>query len=119
MSDQSYGALSSVLSAVLLLVGLGIYFFACFCCKRICEKAGHEPGILIWIPIVQFIPLLEVAELPLWFIVLMIIPCVGIIAAVYMWWKICEARGKPGPLALLMLVPVANLGLILYLAFAD
>ena len=91
----------------------------CYCCKRICEKAGHEPGILIWIPIANMIPLLEVAGLPLWYIVLLLVPCVNVIVSIYLWWKICEARGKPGALSLLLLVPVANIVLPLYLAFAD
>jgi hypothetical protein len=46
---------------VFLVIGLGLYLFFCYCCKRVCEKAGHNPGVLIWIPIVQLIPLLRVA----------------------------------------------------------
>lgn len=98
---------------------LVIYVFFCFCMKRICEKAGHEPGILIWIPIANLVPQLTAAKLPIWLIILFFIPLVNIAALVLLFWKLCEARGKAGPLGLLMLVPFANLGLILYLAFAD
>jgi hypothetical protein len=35
------------------------------------------------------------------------------------FWKICTKAGFPGPLSLLMLVPVANIVLPFYIAFAD
>ncbi len=102
-----------------LSVCLVVWVFVCFCLKRICEKAGHEPGVLIWIPILNLVPQLNAAKLPVWMIVLLIIPIIQIPALVYLFWKLCEARGKPGPLGLLMLIPPANLGLICWLAFAD
>ncbi len=44
---------------------------------------------------------------------------VGILLTVLPFWKICAKAGFPGPLALLMLVPIANIILPFYLAFAD
>ena len=38
---------------------------------------------------------------------------------VIVFWKICSKAGYPGPLGLLMLLPVANILLPIYLAFAD
>lgn len=35
------------------------------------------------------------------------------------FWKICEKAGFPGVLGLLMLVPIANIALPLYIAFAE
>jgi hypothetical protein len=118
---QKAGALFGSLFALLVVLffSLGIYAFFCFCMKRICEKCGHEPGILIWIPIAQLIPQLTAAKLPLWMIAVLLIPFVNVVGFVILFWKLCEARGKAGALGLLMLVPLANLGLILYLAFAD
>ena len=108
---------------VALLMGLtfalAVYGFFCFCFKRICEKSGHEPGVLIWIPILNHIPLLTAAKLPVWMIVLVFIPFVNLGVLIYLWIKLCEARGKPGALGILILVPLVNLGLICWLAFAD
>lgn len=127
---QSSGKANSVQTAAAAGVGIAVllaalffsfvvYVFFCFCMKRICEKCGHEPGILIWIPIANLIPQLTAAKQPIWMIVLFLIPLVNIFAFVFLFWKLCEARGKPGALSLLMLVPLANIGLICYLAFAD
>ncbi|NOS72662.1 MAG: hypothetical protein HOP33_22410 [Verrucomicrobia bacterium] len=103
--------------AIFFLVGLACYLFFCFCGKKICEKCGVQPGILIWIPIVQLVPLLEAAKLPVWVIVLFFIPLVNFITAIYMWSKICTARGKSGLLVVgVILLPIV---FIPYLAFSE
>jgi uncharacterized membrane protein YhaH (DUF805 family) len=106
-------------SAVGLIVMVGLYVFYCYCLKLICEKAGHHPGALIWIPIAQFIPLLTVAKLPLWFIILLLIPPISVIVGVVMFVKICQARGKSGWLVILMFIPPISLVFIPYLAFSE
>ena len=110
---------SIVVVLLLLAIALVCYLFFCYCAKRICQKAGHEPGVLIWIPIANLVPLLTTAGLPVWMIILFFVPIVNFIVGILMWWKLCEARGKPGALSLLLLVPVAGLFVPLYLAFAD
>ena len=122
MSNED-GALFAGLGIVAVLVALvfalAIYIFFCFCCKRFGEKCGKDPGVLIWIPIVNLIPLLEIAGMPVWMIILFFIPLVGLVVGIMMWAKICVARGKSGWLVLLMLVPIANLIFIPYLAFSE
>lgn len=115
-SSESVGLLGGL---VTLLVALGLYLFFCYCCKLICEKCGHQPGILIWIPIVNLIPLLTVAKLPVWTIILFLIPVVNIVLAAIMWFKICEARGKPGWMVILMFIPLVNIIFLPYLAFSE
>ncbi|HAV61743.1 MAG TPA: hypothetical protein DCY13_05180 [Verrucomicrobiales bacterium] len=115
-TSDAVGLLGGVVG---LLVTVVIYLFFCYCCKLICEKAGHQPGILIWIPIVNLIPLLTVAKLPVWMIILLLIPFVNIVVGAIMWFKICEARGKPGWLFLLLFIPIVNIAFLPYLAFSE
>ena len=102
-----------------LLIGLVVYVFFCFCYKRICEKCGATPGVLIWIPIVQLVPLLQAAKMPVWMIILFLIPLVNIVVFLIMWVKICQARGKSGWLVILLFIPIVNLIFIPYLAFSE
>jgi len=102
-----------------LVIGLLFYLFFCFCCKRICEKCGHNPGILIWIPIAQYVPLLQVAKMELWMIILLLIPIVNIVIFVMLWAKICQARGKSPWLVVLLFIPFVNLIFLPYLAFSE
>ncbi len=102
-----------------LVFGLAFYVFFCFCALRICKKAGKDPGVLIWIPIVQLIPMFQAAKLNPLLILALLIPVVNIVVGVWLWWKLSEALGKPGWLGVLMLIPLVNIGVILYLAFGD
>lgn len=43
----------------------------------------------------------------------------GTALTVISFWKICSKAGFPGPLSLLMIVPIANIILPLYIAFSD
>ena len=123
MQDNGTQALATaggiITILVLLAFCLGLYLFYSFCCKRICEKVGQTPGIIIWIPIAQLVPLLQVAGMQVWMIVLMFIPLVNIVVGIMMWAKICAARGKSPWLVILVFIPIVNLAFIPYLAFSE
>ena len=40
---------------------LVLYLLFCFCGKLICEKTGNKAGFLMWVLILQWIPLLIAA----------------------------------------------------------
>lgn len=48
---------------------------------------------------------------------LIIIP--GILLTIIPFWKICSKAGFPGALSLLMIVPIANIILLFYIAFSE
>jgi hypothetical protein len=59
---------------------------------------------------------------PAEFIIILFLLFAGVIGAmvsVIPFWKICQKAGFPPPLSLLMLVPVANIVLPFYIAFAQ
>src|SRR6266545_1118044 len=104
-NHDSTVALGVGLAVFLLIaaVALAIYLFICYCCKVICQKTGRDPGVLIWIPIAQWIPLLQVAGLPVWMIILFFVPIANVLVHIIMWVKIFQARGKSGLLVLLLI----------------
>lgn len=117
--DSSTVVASPIAIGLGVIVAIGLYVFICHCLKLICRKAGHEPGALIWIPIVNLIPLLTVAKLPVWLIIAFLIPVVNVIVSIVMWVKICQALGKSGWLVIMMFIPLVNLAFIPYLAFSE
>ena len=120
MEQHSSSGIGGLIGGLIgFVLAVGIYVFVCYCLKLICEKAGHQPGVLIWIPIANLIPLLTVAKLPIWFIILLLIPLVNLVVIIVMWVKICQARGKPGWMVILLLIPLVNLIFIPYLAFSE
>lgn len=48
-----------------------------------------------------------------------IVGLVVLVIAAWIWWRILAKTGYGGPLGLLMLVPIANLVLLLVLAFGE
>jgi len=115
-------AATPVLIAVFALtavVVLGLHLFYSYLAKRICEKAGTEPGCLVWVPILQVFPMFAAAGMSyLWFLGFFV-PFLGAVVPVLLFVKLCEATGKPGWLGVFVLLPGANLILPIYLAFAD
>lgn len=121
-SDVQKAAALGFSIAVLIAIFTAIlvaHLFYCFCLKRICEKVGHQPGALVWFPILNLIPRMQAAKLPLWLLALYLLVFPIPFIAVYNWMKLCEARGKPAPLGLIVIVPLGLPGLMIWLAFAD
>jgi hypothetical protein len=106
-----------------LYMALGVfaaaYLFICYCWMLICQKAGVKPGVLVWIPVLQWIPMFKAASMsPAWLIGLFL-PVVNIVAWIMWCFKIARARGKSAFTGILLLLPVTNFFAILYLAFSD
>lgn len=136
-SELSPFGLASLL--VILILAVGLYLYCCFLFWLICVKVGAEPGISVWLPVVQVLPLLRAAEMsvlgPLTLLLLFVgsflaYPHLGVhswtlgllsgVGAVvcFLTWsvKICRRRKKSSALAGLLLVPGINFFVLLYLA---
>ena len=110
------------LQTFLIVVGavsLLFHLFYSFCFHLICTKVGQKPGILVWLPLLQVIPLHRAAGISPWLILLYFIPPIGLFVFVYWCVKVCRARGKSAWLVILVFIPLLNLLFIPYLAFSS
>ncbi len=114
---QSTSSGSPVVFLVMLVFGLAVYLFYCYCLKRIVEKCGEQPGAIIWIPLLQMIPLFRVAKMNPWLILVMLVPVANLVVAIMVWVNVLKALGR-GPV---MVLVVLFLGFIYipYLAFSS
>jgi len=105
-----------ILAAVMLLL---MYLFFSYCCMLICEKTGKKPGILVWLPLVQLLPLLRAASMSPWWLITLFIPVLNFVS--YGLWssKIVQARWKTFPLMLMLLIPTTSWFAFLVLAFSE
>jgi hypothetical protein len=117
------GALSPALGAgifgILMLVIVALYVYMALCTHLIAKKTNTEDDWWAWIPILNFLLLCKIARKPLWWVLLMFVPLVNIVIVILIWVGVCEARGKSGALVIGLFLPVVNLAVIGYLAFAD
>ncbi len=98
---------------------LALYLFFCHCCQLIRRKTGKDPSPLVWIPLVQMIPLLDAAGMSGWWFLGMFVPGLNLIGCVLWCFNIARARGKNAGIALLLLLPILHLFAFFYLAFSD
>jgi hypothetical protein len=107
--------------AVWTLLGIGVllYLFFCYCSMMICRKAHTSPGFLVWVPVLQFIPLLRAAGMSGVWLVAFLVPVVNLIAQIIWYVKIVQARGKGPLLVLWLLLPLTAPFAYLYLAFSE
>lgn len=105
-----------------LLIGLGIIFllhiFFSYCSMLICKKSGTEPGILVWLPILQMIPLIRAAGMSGWWFLGCFVPVLNIIVQVLWAINIAKARGKGSFTTFMLILPLTNVLAFLYLAFS-
>lgn len=102
-----------------VLLGLmAIYLFFCYCCMLICKRTGNQPGVLIWIPILQMFPLLKAAGMPAWWFLMLLLPVLNVVASLVWCLKIAQACGKSSVVGVLLFLPVTGIFAFFYLAFS-
>ena len=85
----------------------------------ICRKTHNSPGPLVWVPILQLIPLLRAANMPrVWFFAFFV-PVINIIALIVFSVKIVKSRGKGLWVSILLMLPPTSGLAMLYLAFSS
>ncbi len=111
--------LSGTIILALLGVAFALHLFFSYCASLICKKAGGDPGVMIWLPLLQLLPLLRTAGMSGWWFIGYMIPVVNIVTHILWCINIVEAREKNGLMAVLLILPVTSLFAFLYLAFSD
>lgn len=107
------GILLAVLGGLLVL-----YLFYCYCASLICQKTGKPAGALIWVPVLQLIPLFRAADMsPAWLLA-MLVPGLNVVAQIIWCFKIARARGQGALIAILLILPTHPLA-FMYLAFSN
>ncbi len=98
---------------------LALYLFTCYCGLLICQKVGMAPGMLVWVPVMQLLPMLRAAGMSPWWFLALFIPGINLVAGAIWSFKISEARRKTPLTAILLLLPITSFLAFVYLAFSE
>ncbi len=112
------GAVAALMGVWLLVVGV-FYVYVAICLMTIARKTNTPNGWMAWIPIINIILMLQIAQKPLWWIILCFIPLVNIVIFVLAWMGIAKAVNKPEWWGILIIIPVVSLIVPGYLAFSS
>ncbi|HNV97523.1 MAG TPA: DUF5684 domain-containing protein [bacterium] len=105
-------------AALYLILALVFYIYLAICLQALAKKTNIPNGWLAWIPVANIFLLLQIAQKPLWWFILLLIPIVNIIIGIILWMKIAERVNKPNWLGILIIVPVVGIVIPGYLAFS-
>jgi hypothetical protein len=72
----------------------------------------------VWIPVLQMIPLVRAARMPMFWFVIFLIPGLNLLAHIVWSIRIAQVCGKSAVVAVLLILPVTNILALLYLAFS-
>ncbi|HPD55381.1 MAG TPA: zinc ribbon domain-containing protein [Candidatus Paceibacterota bacterium] len=103
------------LSLALMII---FYIYFAICLQTLAKKTNTSNGWLAWIPVANVFLMIQIAQKPLWWFILLLIPIVNIVIGVILWMKIAERRGKPNWVGILIIVPVVGIIIPSYLAFS-
>ena len=93
MENYESSAAAGAISGIGLIIYLAILVAVFAGLWKVFEKAG-KPGWAAIIPIYNFIVLLEIVGKPVWWIVLLLIPCVNIIFFVWTYNLLSKSFGQ-------------------------
>jgi hypothetical protein len=110
--------IGAMFGAGFLVVWLVLYVVMCLALKKICEKCGVQPGVLIWIPIVQMIPVFKAGKMNPWLILLLFVPLANLVVLIMVFINILKTLGKNPVMVILLLLPFVNVIYLLYLGFS-
>jgi hypothetical protein len=93
--EQAIGAAGAAVGGVIAIIYLAVIVISVISLWKIFTKAG-EPGWAAIVPIYNLIVLIKIVGKPLWWIVLLIIPCVNFIILILLSLELAKAFGKSG-----------------------
>lgn len=86
-------AVNGEMSPVILIIQLAILIVVVVGLWKVFEKAG-KPGWGSIIPIYNLVLLLEIVGKPIWWLLLLFIPCVNIIVSLIIFMELAKCFGK-------------------------
>jgi hypothetical protein len=114
INQQVAGMMAGVMGIITLVTW--IYFGVCF--MMMAKKTATPNGWLAFVPIVNVFLILKIANKPMWWFLLFLIPLVNVVISILVFMEIAKRLGKPDWIGVLMIVPVVNLFVPAYLAFS-
>ncbi len=94
----------------LLILVIAIYVIMALSLMRIAWRTGTPNGWFAWIPILNLVLMIQIAQRPMWWLIFFLVPLlnlVGIVLAFVLWVDIAKRLGKSPVFGILAaLIPI-------------
>jgi signal peptidase I len=104
-------------STAYLVFGVAAYVILALPLYVMGTKTNAKNPWFAFVPILNAFLFVEIAGKEWWWVLLLCVPCINIIVAIYLWMVVAEAMNKPSWVGILMIVPGLGLLVPYYLAF--
>lgn len=96
MYEYEYGNDPGVFEAlgagyIIFILAIAVFYLVCY--WKVFTKAG-QPGWAALVPIYNIVVLMQIVGRPVWWVILMLIPCVNIIIALLVYLDLARVFGK-------------------------
>ena len=123
MQNFDSGAAGGVAAGVMIvyfLVMIALYIYVAMALMEIAKRTNTDNGWFAFIPILNVILMLQIAQKPIWWIILFFVPIVNLVIGILVWVAILERRNYPTWWVILfILLPIVNLVLLGIVAWKD
>ena len=107
--DPGYGAADASIGLIGWLIILGVWCYFGYCMYKMAQKCGQ--GDSAWwgfVPILNTFLLIKMAEKPMWWFLLCLVPVVNLVAFFALWIGAAKNCGSSAVWGVLALLPVIN-----------
>ena len=111
--NQQPSVVGPIVAAILL------YGFFGLCLMVLARKLNENRVWWAWVPVLQVLLMLRLGQVSLWWFIALLVPFINVGVAIYVWIRIAGRRSKPWWMGVLMIVPVADLFVLGYLAYSQ
>lgn len=113
--------LSSAIGALSWAIIIAFYLYFTFMHYRIAAYKTGDGSIAWWafIPILNTLLLIKMAEKPMWWFFILIIPFVNVFAFFILWMEVAKLCGQSPVWGFLVLIPLLNIVAIFVLAYGS
>lgn len=89
-----------------------------FSLQTLAAKTDTPNGWYGWVPFLNVILALQIARKPMWWLMLLMIPLLNIVAITLVFMALCDSVDKPKWVGIMTLIPVIGWFVLPYLAIA-
>ncbi len=98
-------AYNSEIGAVTWFIMIAVYLYFGYAQYKIAQKTGHSSPWWSFIPILNVVQWVQMANKPMWWFLFCLVPIVNVIVMAILWMEIAKAVNKPPFWGILMLLP--------------
>lgn len=117
---NDYSSMMAGVGIAFWVFSLAIYVYFSYCQVKLAERLGHSDSAWwSWVPIMSLFLWIKMADKPMWWFALCLIPIVNIAVMIMLCVAVAKNLGKSALWGILMIVPVVNFASIGMMAFSD